>query len=794
MVTRVDSSEDLPQSPQSHARDIRFVVGEDRFHALLEAAPDAMVIVDPTGHILALNQQAERLFGYPRDELLGGPLEQLLPESLRHDHAQHRHGYFADPQFRPMGSGLVLSARRKDGSAFPVEISLSPLHTADGILVISAIRDIRARNDAQDYAQHLNAESELRARERTAPLEERIGDPKPEDRARHLASFPELNPNPVLEVDVSGRITYANPATREILEQLGLDSANAQAFLPADIDNILRDWDKQTALSLDREIIIQGRVFGAAIALVPQFCVARIYALDITQHRQTEEALRASEKQYRSLFDHMLDGFAYCEMLFDEQGHPIDFRYLDVNTAFETLTGLKNVTGKKVTDVIPGIREQNPELFEIYGRVAETGQPEHLVLDFKPLAIWLSLSIYSPSKGYFAAVFDNITERKRSDEALRESEEKYRTIVETAQEGIWVVDGERRTTYVNRRMTEMLGCTPEEMIGRSALDYVDAQSRTLSDEHVAKRRQGVAEIHELKLVRKDGSPLWTIVHATPRFDPDGQFAGSMSLLTDITERKQVEQSLHLAMQTLRESEERVLRLNEDLEERAGELEAANEELERLATSLALDLRSPLVSLRGVSHVLTQDYGAQLPPQAQPLFQLIDANAEEMEGLTQGLLKLMHVTRQTLRKQELDTEDIVRAALTELQPERAAHPVEITVGDLPACRADPLLLKQVWVHLLSNALQATRARARAHIEIGARPEENRTIYFVKDNGLGFDMSYAGTIFRAFHRYHRPEEWKGSGVGLAIVDSIVRRHGGRVWAESAVNAGATFFFEV
>ena len=139
---------------------------------------------------------------------------------------------------------------------------------------------------------------------------------------------------------------------------------------------------------------------------------------DISERKKAEEALRESEERYRSLFENMLDGFAYCKMLFDEQGRPVDFVYLDVNAVFERLTGLKNVVGKQVTEVIPGIKESSPELFDIYGRVALTGKSERFEIDFKPLALWLSISVYSMEKGYFVAVFDNITERKEAEQGL----------------------------------------------------------------------------------------------------------------------------------------------------------------------------------------------------------------------------------------------------------------------------------------------------------------------------------------------------------------------------------------
>ena len=141
---------------------------------------------------------------------------------------------------------------------------------------------------------------------------------------------------------------------------------------------------------------------------------------DISERKKAEEALRESEKRYRSLFENMPNGFAYCKMLFDGQDRPVDFVYLDVNAAFERLTGLKNVVGKQVTEVIPGIKESSPELFDVYGRVALTGKSERFEIDFKPLALWLSISVYSMEKGYFVAVFDNITERKETEKKIAE--------------------------------------------------------------------------------------------------------------------------------------------------------------------------------------------------------------------------------------------------------------------------------------------------------------------------------------------------------------------------------------
>ena len=159
----------------------------------------------------------------------------------------------------------------------------------------------------------------------------------------------------------------------------------------------------------------------------PKKNVVNISGFDISDQKELEEKLRESERRYHLLFENMLDGFAYCRMLYDDCGHPVDFIYLDTNSAFEQLTGLKEVKGKRVTEVIPGIKEPHPELFDAYSRVALTGQPERFEIEFKPLGIWLSISVYSTEREHFVAVFDNITERKRAERALRG--ERGRSIV-----------------------------------------------------------------------------------------------------------------------------------------------------------------------------------------------------------------------------------------------------------------------------------------------------------------------------------------------------------------------------
>ena len=231
-----------------------------------------------------------------------------------------------------------------------------------------------------------------------------------------------------------------------------------------------------------------------------------------------------------------------------------------------------------------------------------------------------------------------------------------------------------------------------------------------------------------------------------------------------------------------------------LQEHSAQVEAANRELEAFAYSVSHDLRSPLRAIDGFSRILLEEYAGCLKDEGQRHLRTVRENTGRMGRLIDDLLAFSRLGRQPLNKQAVDTADLVRAILGEQRDQNAGRPVEVVVGDLPRCEADPALLKQVFVNLLSNALKFTRGRPDARVEVGSLtdPETGGCTYLVRDNGVGFDMRYADKLFGVFQRLHRMEEFDGTGVGLAIVQRVVQRHGGRVWAEAAVDRGATFFF--
>jgi len=285
--------------------------------------------------------------------------------------------------------------------------------------------------------------------------------------------------------------------------------------------------------------------------------------------------------------------------------------------------------------------------------------------------------------------------------------------------------------------------------------------------------------------------------------------------TEIKELKRDARNLALSVEisrieTLVASDKVIRKLNAELEqrvlERTGQLEAANKELEAFSYSVSHDLRAPLRAIDGFSRILLEDFAAHLPDEGKNYLKLVRDNTRQMSQLVDDLLAFSRLGRLGLTKQAVDPAKIVRLCLTEMQKEQEGRQLDLVMGSLPACLADPTLLKQVWMNLISNALKYTGKRQAARIEIGCRTEPRsltagsafmpgnatETVYFITDNGAGFDMKYVGKLFGVFQRLHRASDYDGTGVGLAIVQRIVHRHGGRVWAEGKINQGATFSF--
>jgi PAS domain S-box-containing protein len=384
--------------------------------------------------------------------------------------------------------------------------------------------------------------------------------------------------------------------------------------------------------------------------------------------------------------------------------------------------------------------------------------------------------IFVPESQRVRVYCTNITERKRTEDQLYASLKEIGDLKSALDEHaiVAITNPQGLITYVNEKFCAISKYSREELLGQDhRLINSGYHSKGFIRELWTTIAQGKVWKGEIKNKAKDGSYYWVDTTIVPFLDEAGKPRQYVAIRADITERKAAEEKIRL--------------LNADLEIRVSERTA---ELESFSYSVSHDLRAPLRAMGGYARMIQEDFGAELPPEARQKLARIHENANKMGQLIDGLLTFSRLSRQPLKKQKTAPAGLIPRVLEELQPEQAGRRITINTGDLPICLADPTLLHQVFANLISNALKYTRQRNPAEIEIGW--DEAQQAYFVKDNGAGFDMQYAEKLFGVFQRLHRADEFEGTGVGLAIVQRIIHRHGGRIWAHAEPEKGAVFYF--
>jgi len=400
--------------------------------------------------------------------------------------------------------------------------------------------------------------------------------------------------------------------------------------------------------------------------------------------------------------------------------------------------------------------------------------------------------------------FIDIAGQKMAEKELKESEAKFRRLVEKLPSGCFFyqhgTDGV--FSYLSPSVEDTLGYTQKEFEAHYTEYLTDNPINKVVERHSELSIRGEQQPgYEVEVFHKDGSIRMLEVLEAPVRNDEGEVIFVEGIARDTTQKKLNEKHATQRMteiETLNKGMANLLQdlreANEDLKTATGNLERTNAELESFSYSVSHDLRAPLRAIRGFAKAMVEDYGETLNEEARSFLDRILNGAEHMGELIDDLLSLSRLGRKQLQVICIDMSELVEEVVTCARSEWGDRDVEVRVDTLDSAMGDPSLIRHVWTNLIANAVKFTRPRKHALIEIGSRLEDDETVFFIGDNGVGFNSEYADELFGVFQRLHREEEFGGTGVGLAIVQRVVYRHGGRVWAEGVSGKGATFFFSL
>ncbi len=643
---------------------------------------------------------------------------------------------------------------------------------------------------------------------------------KSEKRYREMA---DLLPQTIFEYDLAGKLTYVNKNGLELFGYtqedfdggINLISTLAPEDREKGLNNVKRILQGESILGNEYTAIKKDgtkfpiAIYSARIIENDKTVGLRGILIDLTEAKNNAESIRQNEEKFRSI----IQGLSDIIFIIDRDGKisyqsPSVFKsfgYTEEDTFGRTPFEFIHpddiaISAEQLKKVYESSNEGTPTFARIIHKNGSTIYLEAIGMNMLENKYVNGVVIFGR----------NITERVLAEHELKESEERYRTLMESMNEVVMMVDNDDTVLYVNKRFYEVLGYSKEDIIGKTGYKVLlEEKDHGIIIEKSKIRQNKVAGQYEIQFRTKDN--LWKdfLIGAAPILNSADEVIGSIGVMTDITERKKIEKeldkhrkSLELLVQErtteLASTIEELGFANEELLRQREELQIANRELDSFSYSVSHDLRSPLRALNGFAQIVIEDYSKILPADAVKYLNKIQSGANHMGVLINEILRFSRISRQPALMDNINLDSLLQEIWVTLENERTNRDIELIANPLPECLGDRPLLKQVLFNILNNALKYSRNNTKTIIEIGAvddhKEHHHMNVYFIKDNGVGFDMKYYNKLFGVFQRLHTDKEFEGIGVGLAIVQRIVERHGGRVWAQSVKGKGTTFFFSL
>jgi PAS domain S-box-containing protein len=798
-----------------------FLKTNSRLNNIVISAPNSILIADSKGNILFCNKKSEKLFGYTREELCGRRLECLIPKRFSEVFDKHLDEDFKNPENRSVGSGIELVGLKKDGTEFPVDITLSPFIENGEKRAVLIIHDTSSHKKIEkqleqdkQYIQllhklsiidnHTNSAEQILEKsimECCQFLEWPVGHvymKAKDDSGEYIPSGISYMADKVKYYafnDITEQDRFV-PALRMIEEVAATGKPKWLNNCQDDPEFIRRFKDIELGVWACIEIpVVMNKRVECVIELFSDQLLpddSRLtdklsmigYQIGLVLERmQSKRALIKSQKKLKKIYDSTNDAILLTDGDFildcnqktlnflNSEGINID--KLPINDLIMALNGSSDLTLNKVKKII---REATSNTLLNLEWIIETKNKKTIYteIDLSPIVF--------ENVNHLLIILRDVTARKKADKLIRKNVELFRQLFNNSPAGIVMMNSDWQVIEINRSFTEIFGYTLKEIKGKHLDDFfVPEDQKAVDRVYTSLTLNGNSFRVEAERFHKNGS-VKHVVFGGGSVIIENELNAIFGVYVDITDRKWAEKE--------------VIELNEDLEqkidERTKQLQVAKKELEAFSYSVSHDLRAPLRSINGFSQALQENYEQRLDDTGKDYLERIIRATQKMSNLIDQLISLAKVSRATLKVKDVNLSAITENIMNQLKISDPERDVTVKIEQDIIDRADPALIEIVLQNLLENAWKYSSKEKNAIIEFGKTSSSGLKGYFVRDNGVGFDDRYEEKLFIAFQRLHSDNEFEGTGIGLATVKRIIEHHNGIVTAKSKVNEGTTFYF--